>query len=136
MAWENERGIEFLYNGSSLLCMLEEYINLRQEKEQERKRQRDQRRLQGQLMAEQELLLDQKPSPSKPLSIKKLTKALTGRSTKRQSVSFQPLKHDSLSSADDISPGGPGGEDETSYALYAVGAIMQHSVDTTADNHA
>ncbi|KAL0921045.1 hypothetical protein M5K25_008075 [Dendrobium thyrsiflorum] len=40
IAWEEERGIEFTYDGVSLLSMLEEYSFVRQEKEQERKRQR------------------------------------------------------------------------------------------------
>ncbi|XP_010245134.1 PREDICTED: 65-kDa microtubule-associated protein 3-like isoform X2 [Nelumbo nucifera] len=69
--WERERGIEFLYDGVRLLSMLEEYNILRQEKEQERKRQRDQKKLQGQLIAEQEALFGSKPSPSKPQSGKK-----------------------------------------------------------------
>ncbi|PSS33152.1 Microtubule-associated protein [Actinidia chinensis var. chinensis] len=73
--WENERGIEFTYDGVKLvqnysayvpvqvrlLSTLEEYTNLQQEKEQERKRQRDQKKLQGQLMAEQEILFGLKP---------------------------------------------------------------------------
>lgn len=48
-AWENESGIEFTYDGIRLLFMLVEYNILRQEKEQERKRQRDQKKLQGRL---------------------------------------------------------------------------------------
>ncbi|RDX77449.1 65-kDa microtubule-associated protein 3, partial [Mucuna pruriens] len=63
-AWENERGQEFLYDGSRLLSMLEDYSTLRQEKENERQRQRDQKKLQGLLMAEHETLFGSKPSPS------------------------------------------------------------------------
>ncbi|CAL5404904.1 unnamed protein product [Camellia sinensis] len=70
-AWEDERSIEFTYDGIRLLSMLEEYTILRQEKEQERKRQRDQKKLQGQLMAEQEALFGSKPSPMKLQSGKK-----------------------------------------------------------------
>ncbi|GFZ15242.1 microtubule associated protein (MAP65/ASE1) family protein [Actinidia rufa] len=62
-SWESARGVEFTYDGVHLLSTLEEYTNLRQEKEQERKRQRDQKKLQGQLMAEQEVLFGLKPSP-------------------------------------------------------------------------
>ncbi|KAM7504663.1 hypothetical protein LguiB_003567 [Lonicera macranthoides] len=69
--WENERGIEFAYDGIRLLSMVEEYTLLRQEKEQERKRQRDQKKLQGQLIAEQEALFGSKPSPMKAQSGKK-----------------------------------------------------------------
>lgn len=65
IAWEDERGIEFTYDGIRLLSMLEEYKILRQEKDEERKRQRDQKKLQGQLIAEQEALFGSKPSPMK-----------------------------------------------------------------------
>nr|GFC30530.1 65-kDa microtubule-associated protein 3-like [Tanacetum cinerariifolium] len=41
ITWENERGTEFNYDGIRLLSMLEEYKILRQEKEEERKRQRE-----------------------------------------------------------------------------------------------
>ncbi|XP_022928777.1 65-kDa microtubule-associated protein 3-like [Cucurbita moschata] len=71
VAWENDRGTEFTYDGVRLLNMLEEYTVLRQEKEQERRRLRDQKKLQGQLIAEQEALYGSKPSPSKPQSVKK-----------------------------------------------------------------
>ncbi|CAN6705565.1 unnamed protein product [Malus baccata var. baccata] len=40
ISWEKERGIEFTYDGIRLLSMLEEYTILREEKEQERRRQR------------------------------------------------------------------------------------------------
>ncbi|GFY90351.1 microtubule associated protein (MAP65/ASE1) family protein [Actinidia rufa] len=64
-AWEKERGIEFSYDGVHLLSMLENYSIFKQEKEQECQRQRDQKKLQGQLLAEQEVLFGSKPSPSK-----------------------------------------------------------------------
>ncbi|KAL2903616.1 65-kDa microtubule-associated protein 3 [Bienertia sinuspersici] len=63
--WENERGVTFMYDGVRLLSMLEEYMILRQERELEKKRQREQKKLQGQLMAEQEALFGSKPSPLK-----------------------------------------------------------------------
>ncbi|KAK7394896.1 hypothetical protein VNO78_15437 [Psophocarpus tetragonolobus] len=63
LAWEQEKGQEFLYDGSRLLSMLEDYNTLRQEKENERQRQRDQKKLQGQLIAEHETLVGSKPSP-------------------------------------------------------------------------
>ncbi|PSS32421.1 Microtubule-associated protein [Actinidia chinensis var. chinensis] len=86
-AWENERGIEFSYDGIRLLSMLEEYTILRQEKEEERKRQRDQKKLQGQLMAEQEALFGSKPSPMKLQNGKKGPRLSTGgASTRRLSV--------------------------------------------------
>ncbi|XP_061348609.1 65-kDa microtubule-associated protein 3-like [Gastrolobium bilobum] len=75
-AWENERGLEFLYEGSRLLSMLEDYSTLRQEKENERQRHRDQKKLQGQLMAEHEVLFGSKPSPS--ISGKKASRCSIG----------------------------------------------------------
>ncbi|KAA8533822.1 hypothetical protein F0562_031339 [Nyssa sinensis] len=83
-AWENERGIEFTYDGIRLLSMLEEYTILRQEKEQERKRQRDQKKLQGQLIAEQEALFGSKPSPMKLQSGKKGPRSSTGGASNRR----------------------------------------------------
>ncbi|EEF49147.1 65-kDa microtubule-associated protein 3 isoform X2 [Ricinus communis] len=84
MAWEKERGIEFLYDGIRLLSMLEEYTILRQEKEEERRRQRDQKKLQGQLIAEQEALYGSKPSPSKTQCVKKASRVSTGGASNRR----------------------------------------------------
>ncbi|CAK7337098.1 unnamed protein product [Dovyalis caffra] len=84
MAWERERGTEFFYDGIRLLSMLEEYTILRQEKEEEKRRQRDQKKLQGQLIAEQEALYGSKPSPSKPQSVKKAPRVSTGGATNRR----------------------------------------------------
>ncbi|KAH9310920.1 hypothetical protein KI387_025955 [Taxus chinensis] len=66
LAWEEEWGKEFLYDRVPLLQMLEDYNLMREQKEQERRRQRDQKRLHGQLMTEQEALFGSKPSPAKP----------------------------------------------------------------------
>ncbi|CAH9123850.1 unnamed protein product [Cuscuta epithymum] len=63
-SWERERGNAFLYDGVSLLSMLEQYGLVKEEKELERQRQRDQKKLQGQLIAEQEALFGAKRSPS------------------------------------------------------------------------
>ncbi|CAK8542225.1 unnamed protein product [Lathyrus sativus] len=64
-SWEKERGFEFSYDGIRLLSMLEDYNTLRQEKENERQRQKDQKRLNGQWMAEYETLFGSKPSQCK-----------------------------------------------------------------------
>ncbi|XVF12377.1 hypothetical protein REPUB_Repub08aG0112200 [Reevesia pubescens] len=84
MTWEKEREVEFLYDGIRLLSMLEEYTILRQEKEQEQRRLRDQKKLQGQLIAEQEALYGSKPSPSKPQSVKKGPRYSTGGASSRR----------------------------------------------------
>ncbi|KAJ6800713.1 65-kDa microtubule-associated protein 6-like [Iris pallida] len=45
-AWEDERNMSFLYDGVRLVSILEEYKLSRQQKEEERKRYRDQKKLQ------------------------------------------------------------------------------------------
>ncbi|GER26393.1 microtubule-associated protein 65-4 [Striga asiatica] len=67
-AWEQERKAEFLYDGVGLLSMINDYCELKHLKEQERQKQRDQKKLQGQLMTEQEAIYGSKPSPSKSSS--------------------------------------------------------------------
>ncbi|CAA0809540.1 65-kDa microtubule-associated protein 3 [Striga hermonthica] len=104
-AWENERGVHFTYDGVRLLSMLEDYMVLRQEKEIERKRQRDQKKLQGQLQTEQEALYGSKPSPMKNQSAKKgprLSCGGVGASNRRLSLGgsmLQTPRPDILSSA-------------------------------------
>ncbi|XP_050387846.1 65-kDa microtubule-associated protein 3 [Argentina anserina] len=97
IAWEKERGTEFTYDGVRLLSMLEEYTILRDEKEQERRRQRDQKKLQGQLIAEQEALYGSKPSPSKTQCVKKGPRMSTGGASNRR-LSMQAPKADSFHS--------------------------------------
>ncbi|GMH18340.1 hypothetical protein Nepgr_020181 [Nepenthes gracilis] len=86
-AWENERGIEFMYDGIPLLSMVEEYTLLCQEKEHERIRQREQKKLQGQLMTEQEALFGSKPSPLKLQSGKKTSRMSNGSGINRRQSS-------------------------------------------------
>ncbi|KAB1218943.1 65-kDa microtubule-associated protein 3 [Morella rubra] len=80
-AWEAQRGTEFLYDGGRLRSMLEQDSILRQEKEQEMLRQRDQKRIEGQWIAEQEALFGSKPSPSK--KGKKTSRTPTGVASNR-----------------------------------------------------
>ncbi|KAK6135291.1 hypothetical protein DH2020_030974 [Rehmannia glutinosa] len=94
-AWENENGVHFTYDGVRLLSMLEDYIVLRQEKELERKRQRDQKKLQGQLLTEHEALYGSKPSPMKNQSAKKgprLSCGGAGASNRRLSLGGSMLQ--------------------------------------------
>ncbi|KAA3456272.1 65-kDa microtubule-associated protein 3-like isoform X2 [Gossypium australe] len=103
MAWEEERGSEFLYDGTPVLSMLEDYANLREEKEQERRRLRDQKRLQGQLIAEQEVLYGAKQSPPKPQSAKKGSKQCTGvPSTKKVALGGPMLQAHKLDSVNSL----------------------------------
>ncbi|KAI0494270.1 hypothetical protein KFK09_024402 [Dendrobium nobile] len=101
IAWEKERGTDFTYDGVRLLSMLEENAFVRQEKELEKKRQRDQKKLQSQLIVQQEALFGSKPSPSKPQSAKKLPRTSTGGASRRLSLgsaALQPTKPDLLCS--------------------------------------
>nr|XP_043639406.1 65-kDa microtubule-associated protein 3 [Erigeron canadensis] len=84
ITWENERGTAFTYDGIRLLSMLEEYKILRAEKEEERKRERDQKKLQGQLITEQEAMFGSKPSPMKQKSGKKGPRMSCGGATNRR----------------------------------------------------
>ncbi|CAL4974688.1 unnamed protein product [Urochloa decumbens] len=86
LAWEKEREKEFTYDGARLLTMLEEYMTVRQEKELEKKRQRDQKKIQDQIKAEQEALYGSKPSPSKPQSTKKVPRNSVGGANRRLSL--------------------------------------------------
>ncbi|KAF3502703.1 hypothetical protein F2Q69_00043274, partial [Brassica cretica] len=93
IVWEREKGIEFLYDGIRLLSMLEEYNLLRQEREEEHRRQRDHKKLQGQLIAEQEALYGSKPSPSKPLGGKKAPRMSTGGTATNRRLSLGAGMH-------------------------------------------
>ncbi|KAL8534301.1 hypothetical protein ACS0TY_010349 [Phlomoides rotata] len=84
ITWENWKGTEFIYDGVRLLTMLEGYKVLRQEKELQRKRQRDQKKLQGQLLAEQEALYGSKPSPLKNPNANKNPRLSYGGASKRK----------------------------------------------------
>ncbi|XP_074274331.1 65-kDa microtubule-associated protein 3-like [Silene latifolia] len=85
LSWENERGVVFMYDGIRLLSMLEEYMIVRQEREQEKKRQREQKKLQGQFITEQEAMFGSKPSPLK--SGKKASRmSMGGGNNRRLSV--------------------------------------------------
>ncbi|KAJ6825636.1 65-kDa microtubule-associated protein 5-like [Iris pallida] len=70
-AWEHERGMKFLYNKAPLLESLQEYTIIRQHREEEKRRSREQKRLQEQFATEQEALFGAKPSPMRQFSVKK-----------------------------------------------------------------
>ncbi|KAJ6848201.1 65-kDa microtubule-associated protein 6-like [Iris pallida] len=64
-AWEDERKMSFLYDGVRLVSILEEYNLTRQQKEEEKRRFRDQKKLQNLLLTEKELMYGSKPSPKR-----------------------------------------------------------------------
>ncbi|KAJ4803667.1 Microtubule-associated protein 65-5 [Rhynchospora pubera] len=70
-AWEKEKGIPFEYDKVKLLDTLEEYIRFRMQKDEEKKRSREQKKLQEQLMAEKETMFGAKPSPLRQFPVKK-----------------------------------------------------------------
>ncbi|KAG9446343.1 hypothetical protein H6P81_012471 [Aristolochia fimbriata] len=86
LAWERERGTEFTYDGVRLLTILEEYNILRQEKEEERLRKREEKKLQGQFIAEQEVRYGSKPSPMKTPNMKKPSRPSIGNANRRLSL--------------------------------------------------
>ncbi|GAA0166148.1 hypothetical protein Leryth_007827 [Lithospermum erythrorhizon] len=63
--WEQDRGIKFMYDGVPLLAMLDEYTMLRQEREEEKRRLRDQKKFHEQLSKEPETI-GATPSPARP----------------------------------------------------------------------
>ncbi|XP_022966946.1 65-kDa microtubule-associated protein 5 [Cucurbita maxima] len=66
-AWESERGITFSYEKLPLLHTLEKDAKLRLEREEDKRKSREQKRLQEQLASEQEALYGSKPIAKKPL---------------------------------------------------------------------
>ncbi|KAG8502796.1 hypothetical protein CXB51_000550 [Gossypium anomalum] len=71
-AWEEDRGISFSYDGVPLLAMLDEYAMLRQEREEEKRRLRDQKKYGEQQNTEQEAIFGSRPSPARPSGTKKV----------------------------------------------------------------
>ncbi|CAI0437330.1 unnamed protein product [Linum tenue] len=71
-AWEEERGLQFTYDGVPLLAMLDEYAMLRQEREEEKRRMRDQKKYHEQQNTEQETIFGSRPSPARPAGPKKV----------------------------------------------------------------
>ncbi|KAJ9551424.1 hypothetical protein OSB04_015469 [Centaurea solstitialis] len=86
-AWEEEHGLTFAYDGVPLLAMLNEYALLRQDREEQKRRMRDQKKFHEQLNTEQEAMFGSKPSPARPLSSSK--KALPGSRLNRR-LSLNP----------------------------------------------
>ncbi|KAL1540119.1 65-kDa microtubule-associated protein 3-like isoform X1 [Salvia divinorum] len=90
-AWEKERNTEFLYDGVGLISMIDQYTEIKRLKEQERQIQKDHKKLQGQLMAEQEAIYGSKPSPSKS-GAKSLRPSTGGAASKRFSLGGAALQ--------------------------------------------
>ncbi|XP_076957412.1 65-kDa microtubule-associated protein 1-like [Bidens hawaiensis] len=63
-AWEEDHGLTFMYDGVSLLAMLDEYAMLRHEKEEEKRRLK--KKILEQPNAEQETAFGSRSSPARP----------------------------------------------------------------------
>ncbi|KAK4768028.1 hypothetical protein SAY87_003169 [Trapa incisa] len=86
-AWEEDRGISFTYDGVPLLAMLDEYAMLRQEREEEKRRLRDQKKFHEQQNTEQETIFGSRPSPARLASTKKaVAPRANGAPTRRLSM--------------------------------------------------
>ncbi|XP_015059357.1 65-kDa microtubule-associated protein 1-like [Solanum pennellii] len=70
-AWEQDRDTTFTYDGVPLLAMLDEYMMLRHDREEEKRRLRDQKKFHEQIK-EQETPFGSTPIPSRPLGTKKV----------------------------------------------------------------
>ncbi|KAK6774151.1 hypothetical protein RDI58_029390 [Solanum bulbocastanum] len=70
-AWEQDRDTIFTYDGVPLLAMLDEYMMLRQDREEEKRRLRDQKKFHEQIK-EQETPFGSTPSAARPLGTKKV----------------------------------------------------------------
>ncbi|XP_055823481.1 65-kDa microtubule-associated protein 1-like [Solanum dulcamara] len=71
-AWEQERDTTFTYDGVPLLAMLDEYMMLRHDREEEKRRLRDQKKFHEQMSKDPEVF-GSTPSPARPLGPKKIT---------------------------------------------------------------
>lgn len=71
LAWEDEKKVHFLYDGVRLVSILEDYKLTRQQKEEEKRRSRDQKKLQDLLNNQKEAMYGSKPSPRKSNSFRK-----------------------------------------------------------------
>ncbi|KAF5945458.1 hypothetical protein HYC85_015686 [Camellia sinensis] len=72
LAWEDEKKKLFLYDGVRLVSILEDYKLARQQKEEEKRRYKDQKKLQDLLLTEKEAMYGSKPSPRRSTSSRKV----------------------------------------------------------------
>uniref|UniRef100_A0A5B7B446 Microtubule-associated protein 6 n=1 Tax=Davidia involucrata TaxID=16924 RepID=A0A5B7B446_DAVIN len=71
LTWEDEKKKLFLYDRVRLVSILEDYKLTRQQKEEEKKRYKDQKKLQDMLLTEKEAMYGSKPSPRSSNSFRK-----------------------------------------------------------------
>ncbi|KAG2396591.1 microtubule-associated protein [Vigna angularis] len=83
-AWEMEKGIPFLYEKIPLLHSLDEYIVQRRLREEEKRKHREQKRLQEQAAVEQEALFGSRSATKKPLCQSNNANTIAGTPTGRR----------------------------------------------------
>ncbi|XP_022726346.1 65-kDa microtubule-associated protein 8-like [Durio zibethinus] len=101
-SWEEERRKVFLYDEVPLLAMLEEYNLFREEREEEKQRQRDIKKVQSQVVVEQENFILSSPATSNRRLPNKSLNGGYGNATplnRRLSLSIQQLGSNSINSA-------------------------------------
>ncbi|KAL9233838.1 hypothetical protein vseg_008783 [Gypsophila vaccaria] len=82
-SWEIEKGMQFLYDKEPLLQQLEEYTLQRQLREDDKRRTREQKKLQGQLTTEKEAIFGTKPNVKKPLGPSTTNNTMVGTPARR-----------------------------------------------------
>ncbi|KAG4977424.1 hypothetical protein JHK86_036898 [Glycine max] len=92
-AWEMEKGIPFLYEKVPLLHNLDEYIVQRQLREEEKRKYREQKRLQEQHAVEQEALFGSRSATKKPLGQSTHANTILGTPTGRRMLSMPSGRH-------------------------------------------
>ncbi|CAK7336179.1 unnamed protein product [Dovyalis caffra] len=100
-SWEEARNKVFLYDGVSLLAMLEEYNMSRQERDEEKQRQRE-KKVPSHVVVEQENLVGSRPdTSSRRLSNRSLNGGLSNATplNRRLSLGLQQLGTNSINSA-------------------------------------
>ncbi|XP_057445282.1 65-kDa microtubule-associated protein 6 isoform X2 [Lotus japonicus] len=70
LSWEDEKKTHFLYDGVRLVSILEDYKLTRHLKEEEKRRHKDQKKLQDLLLNQKEAMYGSKPSPRKSNSVR------------------------------------------------------------------
>ncbi|CAL9771610.1 unnamed protein product [Musa acuminata subsp. burmannicoides] len=73
--WEDEKNMPFLYDGVRLVSVLEDYKLKRQQKEEEKRRYREHKKLQNLLLTEKEAVYGSKPTPKRSNSFNRKTNA-------------------------------------------------------------
>ncbi|KAM0987715.1 hypothetical protein ACFX2I_011741 [Malus domestica] len=134
-SWEEERKKTFLYDEVPLLAMLEEYNVLRQEKEEDKQRQREMKKVQSQVVVEQENLFITRPSTStRRTSIRSVNGGFSNAMplNRRLSLGLQQLGPHSINSATQGISFIKEGKKAHRQKLFARPGLVSHLRDETA----